>query len=83
MKKKLVSVLMAGVLASAMLAGCGSSGSADTSADTAEDTAEETTEDAAEETTEAVELNYSGEIKVWVADAAVDFTNEQIGRAHV
>ncbi len=82
MKKKLVSVLMAGVLASAMLAGCGSSGSADTSADTAEDaaedTAEETTEDAAEETTEAVELNYSGEIKVWVADAAVDFTNEQI-----
>ncbi len=87
MKKRLVSALMAGVLASAMLAGCGSSGSssdasADTAAtETAEAAAEETTEAAAEEeAAEPVELNYSGEIKVWVADAAVDFTNEQISK---
>ncbi len=86
MKKKLVSVVMAGVLASAMLAGCGSSNAADTTAaDSAEETAEETTEEAAEDTAaeeteeaEAVELNYSGEIKIWVSDASVDFTNEQI-----
>ncbi len=81
MKKRLVSVLMAGVLASAMLAGCGSSGSSDTTADTTE-AAEESTEAAEEASTEeeaeAVELNYSGEIKVWVADAAVSFTEEQI-----
>ncbi len=87
MKKRLVSALMAGVLASAMLAGCGSSGSssdasADTAAtETAEAAAEETTEAAAEEeAAEPVELNYSGEIKVWVADAAVDLTNEQISK---
>ena len=87
MKKRLVSALMAGVLVSAMLAGCGSSGSSsDASADTAttetaEAAEEETTEaPAEEETAEPVELNYSGEIKVWVADAAVDFTNEQISK---
>ncbi len=87
MKKKIVSVLLAGVLASALLAGCGSSSSTQTtetaeSTETAEDTAADTAEDASVEESEAeaepVELDYSGEVKVWVADNAVDFTNEQI-----
>ena len=43
MKKRIVSVLMAGALASAMLAGCGNS-SAPAASAAAEDTAEDTTE---------------------------------------
>ena len=85
MKKKLVSVLMAGVLASAMLAGCGSSSGDSAAADTAEESeagdtaeAESEAEDTTAEEEEAAELDYSGEIKVWVADNAVSFTEEQI-----
>ncbi|MCR5655837.1 MAG: extracellular solute-binding protein [Butyrivibrio sp.] len=92
MKKKLVSVLLSATMAATMIAGCG--GSKDTAptqeAEATEETAEETTEEtteAAEETTEATEDAAadtadadlgSGEIKVWVADNVVDFTNEQI-----
>lgn len=86
MKKRIVSVLMAGALASAMLAGCGNS-SAPAASDAAEDTAEDTTEeaDAAEDSAEAedaapAELDYDGDIKVWVADNAVSFTQEQIAK---
>lgn len=86
MKKRIVSVLMAGALASAMLAGCGNS-SAPAASDAAEDTAEDTTEeaDAAEDSAEAedaapAELDYDGDIKVWVADNAVSFTQDQIAK---
>ncbi len=86
MKKRIVSVLMSGALASAMLAGCGNS-SAPAASDAAEDTAEDTTEeaDAAEDSAEAedaapAELDYDGDIKVWVADNAVSFTQEQIAK---
>ncbi len=52
MKKKLVSVLLAGALASTLFSGVAF----------AEDT----------------DLSYDGEIKIWVADAAVSFTEEQV-----
>ena len=76
MKKRIVSVLMAGALASAMLAGCGNS-SAPAASDAAEDTAEDTTEEA---DAAPAELDYDGDIKVWVADNAVSFTQEQIAK---
>ena len=76
MKKRIVSVLMAGALASAMLAGCGNS-AAPAASDAAEDTAEDTTEEA---DAAPAELDYDGDIKVWVADNAVSFTQEQIAK---
>ncbi len=90
MKKKLVSVLLTTAMGATLLAGCGNT-AAQTAADTAKDTAETATE-AVQEATEAVQeaaetvqeaaeeiTDYgTGDIKVWVADAAVDFTNEQI-----
>ena len=76
MKKRIVSVLMAGALASAMLAGCGNS-SAPAASAAAEDTAEDTTEEA---DAAPAELDYDGDIKVWVADNAVSFTQEQIAK---
>lgn len=85
MKKRIVSVLMAGALASAMLAGCGNS-SAPAASDAAEDTAGDTTEqaDAADDTgaedAAPAELDYDGDIKVWVADNAVSFTQDQIAK---
>lgn len=85
MKKRIVSVLMAGMLVSAMLAGCGNS-SAPAASDAAEDTAGDTTEqaDAAEDTgaedAAPAELDYDGDIKVWVADNAVSFTQDQIAK---
>lgn len=89
MKKKLVSVLMAGTLAAGMLAGCGSNSGSDTAASTAateaaaaatEAAADAATESAEEAATEEapVELDYDGDVKVWVADNVVDFTTEQI-----
>ncbi len=73
MKKKAVSILLAGALASALLAGCGSSTDTTETTDTAE-----ATEDTADEGEEAAELSYDGEIKVWVADNATSFTEEKI-----
>ena len=89
MKKKLVSVLMAGTLAAGMLAGCGSNSGSDTAASTAateaaaaatEAAADAATESAEEAATEEApaELDYDGDVKVWVADNVVDFTTEQI-----
>jgi arabinogalactan oligomer/maltooligosaccharide transport system substrate-binding protein len=88
MKKKLVSVLLTATVAAGMLAGCSSSTTETTTetateaASTAEETATETqTETAAEETaeTEVDPAAYDGkEVKVWVAENVVDFTNEQI-----
>ncbi len=93
MKKKVVSILLASAMAATMFAGCGSSSTttetaASSAAEETEEAAAEETEAAAEETEEAAEeteetadaadLSYSGEIKVWVAEAAVDFTTEQI-----
>ncbi len=83
MKKKLVSVLLTAAMSATLLAGCGET-AAETVADTATDvaqtatdvaeTAQEVVEEAAEETTDYG----SGDIKIWVADNVVDFTNEQI-----
>ena len=87
MKKKLVSVLMTAAMGATLLAGCGSQEAAQTATETAETVAEtatevaETAQDTAQEATEAVEeiTDYgTGDIKVWVADNVVDFTNEQI-----
>ncbi len=87
MKKKLVSVLLTAAMSAALLAGCGEQ-AAQTVADTATDVAETATEtaDAAvdqaaevvEQAAEALDDYGTGEIKVWVADNVVDFTNEQI-----
>ncbi len=89
MKKKLVSVLLSAAMSATLLAGCG--GAADTAAETATEAvndAAETAEQAAGEVAEVVEevadaaeeiTDYgSGEIKIWVADNVVDFTNDQI-----
>jgi len=88
MKKKLVSVLMTAAMGATLLAGCGSAQeAAQTAQDTAETVAEtatdvaETAQDATQEAAEAAEeiTDYgTGDIKVWVADNVVDFTNEQI-----
>jgi len=88
MKKKLVSVLLTATVAAGMLAGCSSSTTETTTetatetASTAEETATEAqTEATAEETaeTEVDPAAYDGkEVKVWVAENVVDFTNEQI-----
>ncbi len=90
MKKKLVSVLLTAAMGATVLAGCGSSEAtqvAETAQEVAE-TAQETAEAAqetAEQVTEAVEevkeelTDFgTGEIKVWVADAVVDFTKDAI-----
>ena len=87
MKKKLVSVLMTAAMGATLLAGCGAQEAAETAQETAETVAEtatevaETAQETAQETAEAVEeiTDYgTGDIKVWVADNVVDFTNEQI-----
>lgn len=80
MKKKLAAIILACACASALLAGCGSSqtdGSADASAAAAGEDGTET-DDQNSAAPGDDDLNYSGEIKVWAADAVVDFTNEQI-----
>ncbi len=84
MKKKLVSVLLTAAMGASLLAGCGAQEAAQTAEETAEETAE-TVQEAAETATEAVEevkeevTDYgTGEIKVWVADAVVDFTKKEI-----
>ena len=83
MKKKLVSVLMTAAMGATLLAGCGAQEAAQTAQETAETVQEAATEvaETAQETAEAVEeiTDYgTGDIKVWVADNVVDFTNEQI-----
>lgn len=66
MKKRIVSIVMTGILAAALLAGCGGSKPADKPA--AEPAA-------AEQGAEAEAADYgSGEIKLWVAENVVDFT---------
>ncbi|MCR4586835.1 MAG: extracellular solute-binding protein [Lachnospiraceae bacterium] len=83
MKKKLVSLLMTGVLATAMLAGCGSA-EVQEAASTAESAvaevseAAEVAESVVEEVAEEVTDYGTGDIKVWVAEAAVDFTIAQL-----
>ena len=85
MKKKLVSVLLTATVAAGMLAGC-----SQTSTEEAVETATEAVSEAVETATEVVEetteaaaevdaSTYDGkEVKVWVAENVVDFTNEQI-----
>ena len=90
MKKKLVSVILTAAMGATLLAGCGN-GAADTVEETATDVAETATEvaetatDVAEtaetaETAEEITDYGTGEVKVWVADNVVDFTNEQIAK---
>ena len=82
MKKKIISILTAGVLASVMLAGCGGSTQAPAEAPAAEAEAPaEEAAPAAEAEAEAApaDVDYgTGEIKIWVADNIVDFTNSQV-----
>ena len=86
MKKKLVSVLLAAAMSTSLLVGCGEEAAqtVQETAETVQETAQETTE-AVQETAEAVQetaeeiTDYgTGEIKIWVADAVVDFTNKQV-----
>lgn len=75
MNRKLVSVLLAGAMVTGLLAGCGSSGSGNTAAPASTAPASEA---AASEAAPA-DVDYgSGDIKVWVADNIVDFTNQQV-----
>ena len=77
MKKKIVSILTAGVLAISLLAGCAGGSAGQTAAPAAEE--EAAPEGEAAETEAAEDVDYGeGEIKVWVADNVVDFTNKQI-----
>ncbi|MBE5840429.1 MAG: extracellular solute-binding protein [Butyrivibrio sp.] len=84
MKKRLVSVLLTVACGATLLAGCGEKATQETTTDTAEQTeAADTTADqteAEEEKEEAVDpAAYDGkEVKVWVAENVVDFTNQQI-----
>ena len=68
MKKRIVSIIMTGILAAALLAGCGGSKPAEKPAEAAPEQGGETTE--------AVDYG-SGEIKIWVAENVVDFTKSQ------
>jgi arabinogalactan oligomer/maltooligosaccharide transport system substrate-binding protein len=83
MKRKLVSVLLTAAMGATLIAGCGAQDAAQTVQETAETVAETATE-VAETTTDVAadagaDVDYgSGDIKVWVADNVVDFTNEQI-----
>ena len=72
MKKKLVSILTAGAVVSAMAAGC--------VAVSADSTVESAAESAAEAAVapETVGTGSKGTIKIWVADAAVKFTSQQV-----
>ncbi|MBQ1547063.1 MAG: extracellular solute-binding protein [Lachnospiraceae bacterium] len=80
MKKKLLSIMLAGAMV-VSLAACGGNGG-DTPAATDSDATEETTEEATEEGGEEEEefktetVGDDG-IKIWVADNVVDFTKEQ------
>ncbi|MCR5687287.1 MAG: extracellular solute-binding protein [Lachnospiraceae bacterium] len=81
MKKKILSLILASAVAGAALSGCGAAAPAP-----AEPAAEEKTEEAEAAPAEAEEEKPSasvgdgsqGEIKVWVADAVVDFTAKQV-----
>ncbi len=88
MKKKLLATLLSAAMV-VSLAACGAGNEAATAAaDAAADAAQEATEavaeaseqvqEAAAEVSEALDDYGTGEIKVWVADNVVDFTNEQI-----
>lgn len=88
MKKKVLSLLLASAMISSLLAGCGGA-AAEPAQPAAEETAEPAAEDKAEEAPAAEEAEEekpsatvgdgsSGEIKVWVADAVVDFTAKQV-----
>ncbi len=89
MKKKLVSVLLTAAMGASLLAGCGAAETAQEAADTSASTAEAVTEvadtaasvaEAAADVAEEITDYGTGEVKVWVADAVVDFTNEQIAK---
>ena len=88
MKKKVLSFLLASAMISSLLTGCGGA-AAEPAQPAAEETAEPAAEDKAEEAPAAGEAEEekpsatvgdggSGEIKVWVADAVVDFTAKQV-----
>ncbi len=82
MKKKLVSVLLTAAMGASLLAGCGSGAADQVTSEQAEQVAAEVEQTVAEVAAEAEKnenVDYgTGDIKVWVADNVVDFTNEQI-----
>ncbi|MBQ5376782.1 MAG: sugar ABC transporter substrate-binding protein, partial [Lachnospiraceae bacterium] len=80
MKKKLVAGLMSATMAMTLLAGCGSTAEAPAAdapaAEEAAPAAEETP--AAEEAAEEITDYGTGDIKVWVAENTVEFTQNKI-----
>lgn len=78
------SVWMAGALTAALLAGCGSDAASGAAAEEGSGAGSALQEDGAvsegetKQESESTESDYSGEIKVWVEDAAVSFTQERI-----
>ena len=86
MKKRVLATLLSAAMVLSLVA-CGgakeaastAADAANTAADTASDVVEEVA-DAAEEVAETVEDFGTGEIKIWVADAVVDFTNNQVAK---
>ncbi|WP_130837865.1 extracellular solute-binding protein [Lachnoclostridium sp. Marseille-P6806] len=81
MKNKALTAALSSAVAVTLLAGCGSGTASGTGQEATADTAaaEETAEAETEEDAPQEEIDYgTGEIKVWVADNAVDFTNQQI-----
>ncbi len=76
MKNKVLSIVLAGTMMSALISGCGGAAETASPADTGsqETKAAETAEAPAE--TPALDDYGSGDIKIWVADNVVDFTKE-------
>lgn len=82
MKKRFVSIVLSGILAAALLAGCGDSAGAGTQdpgeAQTEDLTQKENPDQTTEETPPLSGPSEANEVKIWVADNVVAFTNEQI-----
>ena len=81
MKKKLVAGLMSATMAMTLLAGCGSTAEAPAAdAPAAEESAAPAAEETpvAEETAEEITDYGTGDIKVWVAENTVEFTQNKI-----
>ncbi len=80
MKKRVASIFITGALVSAALTGCGTSQAPAVTGDAEEETtaSEDTVEEAEKEEGMAAALDYDGEIRIWTADSAVNFTIEQI-----
>ena len=77
MKKKALALLMVTAMATSMLFGCGSSGGSSGSAATDSQKTESAAADAKTESKPSSGAVGNDTIKIWVADAVVDFTKEK------